>query len=157
MRRCKNMKFLTNRKRLCFWVVPILLVGVLLPACAASSAPPTEVTDELLAQIEKDYAEYQYANGANPEIDGPWPIEYCYGIYNGCVAVMFSEPAFCMGWEDEVADSVFRYRDGSFIYIWNNGTFERITEAYEQGLLSKEDVAMIAEIHDNVRYTTNDN
>lgn len=150
------MKFLTNKKWLCIWVVLILLVGVLLAAGTASSEPPTEVTDEMLSQIEKDYAKYQYANGTNPEFEGPWPVEYCYGIYNGCVAVMFSESCYCLGWEDEVADSIFCYRDSSYIHIWNNGTFLCIAEAYEQGLLSKEDIAMIAEIHNNVRYDVSD-
>ena len=66
------MKLQTNNlRRLCLLVSLILLFAVLLPACSASSEPPTEVTDELLAQIEKDYAKHRYDNGANPEIDGP--------------------------------------------------------------------------------------
>ena len=150
------MKFLTNKKWLCLWVVLILLVGVLLAAGTASSEPPTEVTDELLAQIEKDYAKHQYANGANPEIDGPWPIEYCYGIYNGCVAVMFSEPAFDVGWDEVIGSTTIHYRDGNFIQVWCNGNFIRLEAALEQGLLSQEDISEIADIHNNIRYTTSD-
>ena len=157
MRRCKNMKFLTNRKRLCLWVVLILLVGVLLSACAASSAPPTEVTDEFLDRIENDFAKYRYANGAKPGIDGPWPIQYCYGIYNGCVAVMFSEIALDAGWDEVIGNVTIHYRDGTFIRVWHNGSFFRLESALEQGILSQEDISEIADIHNNVRYTTNDN
>ena len=151
------MKLQTNNlRRLCLLVSLILLFAVLLPACSASSQPPTEVTDKLLAQIEKDYAAYRYANGENPEIDGPWPIEYCYGIYNGCVAVMFSEPAFGAGWDEVIDNTTIHYRDGSFIRVWCNGNFIRLEAALEQGLLSQEDISEIADIHNNVRYTTSD-
>lgn len=147
------MKLQTNNlRRLCLLVSLILLFAVLLPACSASSEPPTEVTDELLAQIEKDYAKHRYDNGANPEIDGPWHIEYCYGIYNGCVPVMFSLPSCGVIWKDEIADSIILYRSSLSILVWNNGDFLSLNDAYEQGILSCEDVAKIAKIHNSDRY-----
>jgi hypothetical protein len=142
------MKLQTNNlRRLCLWVSLILLYAALLPACATSSKPPVEVTDELLAQIEDDYAKCRYTNGANPEIDGPWRIEYCYGIYSGCVAVMFSLPGSGVLRTVEIAGSVIHYRSSVSIYVWNDGRFFSLENAYNQGLLSKEDVAQIADLH----------
>lgn len=147
------MKLQTNNlRRLCLLVSLILLLTVMLPACSASSEPPTEVTDELLDRIENDYAKYRYANGANPEIDGPWSIEYCYGIYNGCVAVMFSLPGTGLLRDVEIAGSVFRYRSSISIDVWNNGEFISVEDAYNRGLLTQEDIAQIADVHNNKRY-----
>ena len=147
------MKLHTNNlRRLSLFVSLILLLTGLLPACNASSSPQTEVTDALLKAIEKDFAKNEYANGADPKIDGPWHIEYCYGIYDGCVAVMFSLPSCGVHWEDEIADSISLYRNSLSILVWKNGSFMSIKEAYDQGMLSKEDVAKIAKIHNNDRY-----
>lgn len=148
------MKLQTNNlRRLCLLVSLILLFAVLLPACSASSEPLTEVTDDLLVRIENDFAKYMYECGTNPAFEGPWPIEYCYGIYNGCVPVMFSTGSYSMGWSDEIADSIIYYRDSKFIFVWNNGNFLRIEEAYERGLLTQGNISEIADIHNNIRYT----
>lgn len=55
-------------------------------------------------------------------------------------------------WEDEIADSIILYRNSLSILVWKNGSFMSIKEAYDQGMLSKEDVAKIAKIHNNDRY-----
>ena len=141
------MKFLTNKKWLCIWVVLILLVGVLLAAGTASSEPPTEVTDELLAQIEKDYAEYRHEN--NPKCNELWPIVYCYGIYNGCVAVMFDGLALEHVWTDEIAGIDIHYCNSISILLWKSGDFLPLDAAYEQGILTITDIETIAEIHHN--------
>lgn len=142
------MKLHTNNlRRLSLFVSLILLLTGLLPACNASSSPQTEVTDALLKAIEKDFAKNEYANGADPKIDGPWRIEYCYGIYSGCVAVMFSLPGSGVLRTVEIAGSVIHYRSSVSIYVWNDGRFFSLENAYNQGLLSKEDVAQIADLH----------
>ena len=58
---------------------------------------------------------------------------------------------------ENITDCIIYYRSSVSIDVWNNGRFFSLEDAYNHGLLSKEDVAMIAEIHNNVRYTTNDN
>ena len=139
----------------------ILFASVVLAGCMGPENPDlshiegTECPDEkILEHIEKDFADYLAVTSKyDPKKDGLIPIEYCYGTYNDCVPVMFSLPSTGALREVEVAGSIICYRSGASIYVWNDGKFFLIEEAYERGLLTKEHVAKIAYIHNNIRYS----
>lgn len=105
----------------------------------------------LMNRIENDYASAQFEKHRfNPLFQGPWWVEYCYGVYGDCVPVMME------GWitthaerDDEIGNVVIHYRDGSSIDVWNNGEFYSLREAYEQGFLTEDDLKKIADIHNN--------
>lgn len=48
----------------------------------------------------------------------------------------------------QVADSEFTYSSSFVIWIYHDGEFCTIEEAWEQGLLTKEQVALMAEYHE---------
>ena len=106
---------------------------------------PSRVNPILLARIEADYAKHL---GGKKE-----PIAYCYGIYHGCVAVMFDGPATELIWTEEIAGVSIRHGTGHYIWVWKNGSFVELKEAYSQGLLTKEDIETIANKHHKRRNT----
>ncbi|MDE5860367.1 MAG: hypothetical protein K2H23_08325 [Oscillospiraceae bacterium] len=92
-------------------------------------------------QIKADYIKFN-----EHAIDEWVSIEHYYGTYNGCEAVvMYSGVATA----DENWFSVAGYEmylsSGSYvIHLHKDGTFYELSEAYEKGFLSEEDVADIA-------------
>jgi len=59
---------------------------------------------------------------------------------------MLALPAYTVIGTETVADIVFYYSDSNRIRVWYNGDFYSLQEAYEQTLLSYEDLQAIAEI-----------
>lgn len=113
-------------------------------------APPSE---ELVRQIEDDYFAYSHEEGKyDPAIDTKAPVKYYYGVYNDCVPVMFAEPETGMGRSVAVADSYFTYPGSNSIQVWKNGQFFSMEDAYGRGLLTKEHVAQIADLHADGKY-----
>lgn len=70
-----------------------------------------------------------------------------YGIYGDCVAV-FQPTMLCWVETKQVADSEFTHSSSFVIWIYHDGEFCTIEEAWEQGLLTKEQVALMAEYHE---------
>ena len=138
------MKKIVSRKSACICIAFLLLVALL--GVGKAYFFPSRVNPILLARIEADYAEYHGMK------NGP-KIQYCYGIYNGCVPVMLHHAGYDTGWKEEVSNHVFYYGDGfgarnSGINVWRDGVFLTLQEAYSQGYLSKEDIASIWDEHE---------
>lgn len=70
-----------------------------------------------------------------------------YGIYGDCVAV-FQPTMLCWVETKQVADSEFTHSSSFVIWIYHDGEFCTIEEAWEQGLLTKKQVALMAEYHE---------
>ncbi|MBP3568098.1 MAG: hypothetical protein J6J44_00500 [Lachnospiraceae bacterium] len=70
-----------------------------------------------------------------------------YGIYGDCIAV-FESTMLCWVETKQVADSEFTHSSSFVIWIYHDGEFCTIEEAWEQGLLTKEQVALMAEYHE---------
>lgn len=108
-------------------------------------------TDQLLGRIENDY--YTYNKKSNKDADF-YNVQRYYGEYNGSVVIMFRMPM--PGWlvvrEETVAESAFRYNTPADISVWKNGSFYSLKEAYKGGVLTKKEIASIAEIHKESKY-----
>ena len=98
--------------------------------------PPS---DKLLRKIEKDYRN-------NEGYDTEYYITTYYGCYRKAIPVNI----FGMGLDYpaveyyyEVAGYTLDGSDGSMIYVWKNGKFTTLPKAYEQGILTKEDIDMM--------------
>ena len=98
--------------------------------------------DGLLQQIENDFAER----------GDRYPVKSYYGIFNDCVPIMFMMPEMGVYTIETVAGVDFHYGGSNKIRIWKDGEFFYIKEAYEQGILTKDQVAELADIHGKGNY-----
>ncbi len=85
-----------------------------------------------------------------PEADSVSIIRY-YGEYDsGAIAAMMacSEYDFTEAeWDEHIEDVVIHYSNGNRIIVLYEGEFYNLTQAYENGYLSIEEITAIAEIH----------
>ena len=96
-------------------------------------------SDKLLRKIEKDYRN-------NEGYDTEYYITTYYGCYRKAIPVNI----FGMGLDYpaveyyyEVAGYTLDGSSGSMIYVWKNGKFTTLPKAYEQGILTKEEIDMM--------------
>jgi hypothetical protein len=73
-------------------------------------------------------------------------------MYNEAGVVMMTMPAFQVHCTEEVAGFTFYYADTNFIQVWKDGAFFSLKEAYEQGVLSKDDIGKLSDIHNMGKY-----
>jgi hypothetical protein len=65
---------------------------------------------------------------------------------------MMALPAFQVECGEEVAGYEFHYDDMNFIKVWKNGRFYTLTEAYEQDILTTEDISVLSEIQNQRKW-----
>ena len=109
--------------------------------------PPKSVEKELQkAALQKwghEFSWMQLDSEGNLSDGG---VRY-YGTYGDCVAV-FQSTMLCWVETKQVADSEFTHSSSFVIWIYHDGEFCTIEEAWEQGLLTKKQVALMAEYHE---------
>ena len=112
---------------------------------------PAVLSEEQENKIKEDYLfelrDLQEEYGGEYSIDGVSITAY-YGTYNGSVVLSIRDsyfPTVAAIWDVEVGGINFIYGNG--ICIWNNGIFYGFTAAYEQGLLTQENLRDIAYYH----------
>ena len=156
------MRFYVKRSRCVIYTVFILLlISLSLTACIQPENPDlshiegTECPDEkILEHIEKDFTDFMYKD-VDPELvdHDRFQMMHCYGTYDGCVPAMFSGFVVTQAHRQvEIAGSVIRYGDSNSIYVWKDGDFVLIEDAYAQGWLTAEQIATIADIHNNGKF-----
>ena len=156
------MFFCMKQKRcIIYTVCLILLCSLFLTACMQPESPDlshiegTECPDEkILEHIEKDFTDFMYKD-VDPELvdHDRFQMMRCYGTYDGCVPAMFSGFVVTHAHRQvEIAGSVIRYGDSNSIYVWKDGNFILIEDAYAQGWLTAEQIATIADIHNNGKF-----
>ncbi|MBE6637316.1 MAG: hypothetical protein E7618_05880, partial [Ruminococcaceae bacterium] len=112
--------------------------------------------DDLIAQIEADYLAYHIEHSRfDPTKNPPLTVGAYYGIYDGAVAVMMQGFDHADVYMDSVvAGSVIHYGDSNTILLWKDGVFYELVEAYEKGLLSSDNAAAIAALHNTGSWFT---
>lgn len=98
-----------------------------------------------LTEKEKDEIVKAYA-GLNPEGGGVSSITI-YGDFDGVLALMIyrSDMSYTQALWDETVDGVtFHYTDGNYIVVYDGTSFMRLLEAFDKGLLTHEDLVLIA-------------
>ena len=124
---------------------------------AQDRSPAEQPPKELLERIAADYtAKIDRETGKKWEAD--WFVQVYYGVYGGAVPVMMNGMvAFPdIVTEEEVAGFHFKYGNTNTIKIWKNGTFYSLKEAYEQGVLTAEQIGILAGIHAEETFMTFD-
>jgi len=71
-----------------------------------------------------------------------------YGSYNGSIATLHRGGMYTTAITSEVVDDFyFRYYHGYSITVWNKGVPYRLQQAYDKGLITKQDLSDIAYYH----------
>ncbi len=110
-----------------------------------SNRPVTEpLTDEKRKEIESAWLA---DNGEELEWSYLYGVLY-YGTYGDCI-VMLDASGACLTAESEliVASSRFKFTTSFGIAVYHDGKFIGLKKAYESGLLSAEQIAVISECH----------
>lgn len=104
---------------------------------------------DLYDSIRQDYA--KNSNEYNKADDVV--IEDFYGIYqDNAAAIYLVESNYSMNTEEDIAGVHFKFSDSRPIYIYREGVFTPLKKAYNEGIVSKEDVLSIHEIYERSEY-----
>ena len=134
-------------KKFCIFLLLILL---LLTACSKSDTPDQltpekmqEISDAWFAVKKEDLGLwYGEENGM-----GVHRVRY-YGTYNGYIALfILPEMGASVGMTEIIGDETFVDNEPYSLYVYGDGEFIYLKDAYASGLVSKEDIAQIASIH----------
>lgn len=99
---------------------------------------PEEVMDELTSVYFATY-------GEDPSV-----MAHYYGTYHDCV-VLFSNGQLAAETEIEVAGYVIVNGSSFILTVYKDGHLYDIKEAYDLGLITQEDVGMIARVHEQYK------
>ena len=136
----------------------LLLLAVLMAAmcscggcgCTPGLQDPEGLDTGIAKQIKQTYLKEFLSDYPKATVKDAWIVKY-YGTYNGCVVVMMGDNYTGYTdalWGMEVAGVAFKFKDGNSIRAWKDGKFYTLQAAYEQGLLTQEDLTNIADIHE---------
>ncbi|MBQ4274410.1 MAG: hypothetical protein IJB94_05515 [Clostridia bacterium] len=86
-------------------------------------------------------------------LDAPFVhVRHYYGEFaSGAIVAMLDTSAYTDAlWDETIGDTVIHYRDGNrIVALCPNNKFYTLTEAFENGYLTAEDIAAIAEMHNH--------
>lgn len=86
-------------------------------------------------------------------LDAPFVhVRHYYGEFaSGAIVAMLDTSGYdAYLWDETIGDTVIHYRDGNrIVALCPNNKFYTLTEAFENGYLTAEDIAAIAEMHNN--------
>ena len=86
----------------------------------------------------------------NLDCPGVWVRHYYGEFASGAIVAMLDVfPYTDLLWQEKIGDTVIQYYDGNRITVLYENVFYTLTEAYENGYLTAEDIAAIAEMHNN--------
>ena len=106
-----------------------------------------EPSSELLKQIEIDSVTDELRKSNNNLYVNSASIQEYYGNFDGAVAVKISNAGMSyldVHMSEEVAGFTIEYYNGQKIVVWKDGSFYRLSEAYEEGILTKKNIEAIS-------------
>lgn len=125
---------------------------------------PTEPRYGILTQIAYDYCHDRFVdNYKNGVGEITYYVEKYYGTYDGKIPVIIKGVELLyndVSLKETVAGYTFTYPDNCAMVVWKNGTFYSLGEAYDSGILTKEQIKQINEVtpivYDSIehRYST---
>jgi len=108
---------------------------------------PKRLSNEIVSQIKEDAVRLLYSHISLTTTED---INFFYyGTFNDNIVVMIRNQR--AGYFRVITEDILGIlypNGGQHIRIWNNGNFYRLSPAYEQGMLTMEDLKEIAYIHD---------
>ena len=106
--------------------------------------PYVQLTDEMQKKISDAWLEKEGVI-LDWEAEGPEEVRY-YGTFGDCVAFFVSGQTTAIS-SKTVAGYTFQHTSSFQIYVYDNGSFCTLEEAYTENLLTKEQIGLIAEYH----------
>lgn len=85
-------------------------------------------------------------------LNAPWVfIRRYYGEFaSGAIVAMIDAGGYGEYlWQEKIGDTIIQYGDGNRITVLHENVFYTLTEAFENGYLTTEEIAEIAEMHNN--------
>ena len=95
-------------------------------------------------KIRNDYLLCLHAQGETEAILDDVKILKNYGNYNGAVVVRMEKGAFAVITTIQVGGVDFIFSDSNIAIVWHDGQFFKLEEAYNNGLLTKNNLNAIA-------------
>jgi len=100
---------------------------------------------EVELRIKQDFLLYMHSQGeVNMTLEMVKVLEN-YGNYNDAVVVRMNRGAFAAITTIQVGGIDFIFSNSNTALVWHSGQFFELAEAYDNGLLSKENLTTIAE------------
>ena len=124
---------------------------------------PTELSEDVWAQIRNSYqyvVDGELFKGATLQYHTqPYDLLY-YGIYQGYIAIFIRDTSsYGFKAQDEEIDGIQIKHAGNAdywlhgrIYLWQKDVFYQLKDAYNMGLISRDDLKTIAYYHNNYKY-----
>lgn len=121
-------------------VKKIILLGVAMVMIFLLTACGNDQED----RIRNDYLSYLHSQGETETTLDDVKILKNYGTYNNAVVVRMERPAFEVVTVIQVGGIDFTFSNSNTALVWKDGQFFELQEAYDTGLLSKENLTSIA-------------
>ena len=125
----------------------LLLIAIFKPITYTVPSKLTPLSPETESQMKYDwlvlnYSEWFWWMDSFPLTIDTAFVSYYFGTYNGYATVILSDihSKYRGVAEEEVAGYVFNYTCAGRIHAYLEGTFYTLTEAYEQNLLTNQDI-----------------
>ena len=128
----------------------VLCVTVSLISCASVGGySETKAMEDLLEKVKKDYADF-YGFESQKVIIGRY-----YGTFGDAVVFYVWADGFdeaACETEIYVAGEEFVFGSSRELDVWHNGKICNLNQAYDNGVLTKENIIELADIHRNKKY-----
>jgi hypothetical protein len=130
-------------------VLLILRIAVSLPAVEEPFIPQAKALPESVdLQLRNSYITHENLTWSSKTADELEIMQY-FGTFNGFEAVVIFPKEYCMTMEMQyiqIAEYTIALSSGSLeLLVHDNGAFVPIREAYERGMLTENDIKIIAE------------
>ena len=117
----------------------------------------TPLGAETEMRIKQDFLEFHtkpFSRNPDATVDDVVIKEY-YGTNNICAAVLMTDAfsAYLCINSETIDDITFYYNSSNRMLVWENGKFHRLQEAYDKGLLNKEDLKGMSGIENGQQAT----
>ena len=115
---------------------------------AQDHSPAEQPPKELLERIVTDFAANKERE-TGKKLTADWFVHIYYGVYGGAVPVMMDAPSagfIITTSPEDVAGYRFEFGATRVMKVWKDGAFFSLKEAYEQGVLTAEQVGILADV-----------
>lgn len=127
-------------RKLCTVLAVVFLI-VLFFGCSTQPEEVDDMTPEMAQEIRQAYFDHRVKEPSKyVSVDDVWVV--CIDVYHGAYAIYIGGLSFSPGWgETRVIDGVsFYFTDSKCPKIYKDGEFYGVERAYEEGILTKEDL-----------------
>ncbi len=127
-----------------YFVFFVILSALCICSCSPKKLSP--LNDEAQTKIKSDYAELYNKSGDGKITADDVVIENYFGTYDNAVALRITskhEGYFFVMVYKTIAGMDFEFNSTQPLYIYKDGNFTPIDEAYDNGIISEKDVKNI--------------